>query len=453
MLRISRHGPNIRQGLALLCLVAVLASCGQAPATQPNVLLIVIDTLRADHLGAYGYRHRDTSPAIDQFAKRATRFTRAYATAGWTRPSVGSILTGLPPASHGANTIWNHLHPDVETLAESFKAAGYSTAGVVSNRHLLKKIGFAQGFDLWDESQAQGAEHISSHQINGLALSMLDELDSAERPWFLFVHYFDPHYQYLDHESFDFAPSGAPLFDGSEAMKELEDSVPSWSPGDREFLIGRYDEEIRLTDQAIGELLQQIESRPTSPDTLIAITADHGEEFGEHGSVGHINLHDEVIRVPLLIQQPDGDGICDVAETVSLLSLAPRLLELAGIAYPKERYPAPSLTGCHPQVPGRGQAFSESQKQRAVIDGDYKLIVDRERDTPRIYNLKADPAETRNVAPAKPAVRRHLMQLLARNQQQTVRRQSAAPEVGERQLRFLQELGYIEEEPAAEASR
>ena len=190
MLRISRHGPNIRQGLALLCLVAVLASCGQAPATQPNVLLIVIDTLRADHLGAYGYRHRDTSPAIDQFAKRATRFTRAYATAGWTRPSVGSILTGLPPASHGANTIWNHLHPDVETLAESFKAAGYSTAGVVSNRHLLKKIGFAQGFDLWDESQAQGAEHISSHQINGLALSMLDELDSAERPWFLFVHYF-----------------------------------------------------------------------------------------------------------------------------------------------------------------------------------------------------------------------------------------------------------------------
>ena len=123
MLRFSRRGPQILEGLSLLCLVAGLASCDRTPATRPDVLLVVIDTLRADHLGAYGYQQRNTSPEIDQFADRAIRFTRAYSAAGWTRPSVGSILTGLPPASHGANTIWNHLRPDAETLAESFKAA------------------------------------------------------------------------------------------------------------------------------------------------------------------------------------------------------------------------------------------------------------------------------------------------------------------------------------------
>lgn len=452
MLRFSGRGPQILEGLSLLCLVAGFASCDRAPATRPDVLLIVIDTLRADHLGAYGYQRRDTSPEIDQFADRAIRFTRAYSAAGWTRPSVGSILTGLPPASHGANTIRNHLHSDVETLAESFKAAGYATAGIVSNRHLLERIGFAQGFDLWDESQAQGAQHISSQHINRLATSMLDELEQADKPWFLFVHYFDPHYKYLDHANLDFAPPDAPLFDGSEEMKELENSVPGWSEGDRDFLVGRYDEEIRLTDQAIGELLERVQSRSTDSDTLIAITADHGEEFGEHGSVGHINLHDEVIRVPLLIQRPGDDRICDVTEPVSLLSLAPSLLELAGIAYPPERYPEPSLAGCKTQERGPGRAFSESHQKRAVVDGDHKLIVDRARGTTGIYDLKTDPGETRNVASAKPALRRHLMQLLAKREQQTVRRKTAAPQLRKKQRRLLQELGYIEDKDDPEVT-
>jgi arylsulfatase A-like enzyme len=436
-----------RRALAGLLLLATSA-CGGESDAPPNVLLIVIDTLRADRLGSYGYELRDTSPRIDEFGRSAVRFQRAYAAAAWTRPSVASILTGLQPAAHGANTIRNRLDLEVETLAESLRAAGFATGGVVSNAHLLRRIGFAQGFDLWSQTQAQGARHISSAGVTDEAIGMLDELVAGGRPWFLFVHYFDPHYAYLDHDGLDFAPAEADTLSGDEEMTELEKSIAGWSQADLDFVTGRYDEEIRFTDRAIGELLDRVREYDALDRSWIVITADHGEEFGDHGSIGHGNLHDEVIRVPLLIRPPGGAERRAVEQPVSLLALVPTLLEVTGVPHAAAGYDAASLAGWLVpglEPPAPQPLFSELKGERAIIEGDYKLILETKRRRARLYDLVADPAERRDIAETEPRIRRRLARLYALRAERVQRREASRYELDEEQRELLRDLGYLDE--------
>jgi len=424
-----------------------LTACGAPQDPRPNVLLIVVDTLRADHLGYAGYAG-DLTPHIDQLAQRSVDFERAYASAAWTRPSIASILTGLAPVSHGADRIDHALRPQVETLAESFSSAGYATGGIVSNVHLLEDVGFRQGFDLWDEQHAQGHRYVSSELVTDAALATLEALAGQRRPWFLFVHYFDPHYAYIDHEAYDDAPAATAFVTGEESMLSLKEKAPRMTPSDLSVLVGRYDEEIRLTDAQMGRLLVRLREIGAEDRTITVFTSDHGEEFGERGAIGHSTLYDEVIRVPLLVRASGLESHARrIAEPVSLVSIAPTLLDLAGVPFDSERYDAASLS---PVMRGEAEGpdgepiFSDIFNKHAVTVGRFKLMRDDKTGEAALYDLDEDPDETRNLMAAKPGVTRRLTALL-RDRRKTPKIQAPTFEADAVLREQLRELGYTDD--------
>ncbi len=294
-------------------------------------MLIVIDTLRRDHLGCYGAQ-RETSPAIDAFAAHAVRFERAYTTAPWTQPAVASMLTGLYPSGHGLKRP-GRLSGTIPTLAERLGDAGYATAAVVSHTLLKRRHGFDRGFERWDESPAAfPVRDSTSDAVTQAAQLALAALAADARPFFLLVHYFDPHYEYLRHPDVGFAAPRAGRLDGSQSVAELRAMVPLRND-ERELLTALYDEEIRHTDAAVGRLLDALAASGRAENALIVLTADHGEEFQERGWIGHTNsLYDELMRVPLIVRPPGGAGApADVDALVSLVSLTPTVLDYAGV--------------------------------------------------------------------------------------------------------------------------
>jgi arylsulfatase len=166
--------------------------------------VILVDTLRADHVGSYGH-HRETSPAIDALARDAVRFARAYASAPWTKPSVASMLTGLHPSAHTVLQLERSLPQSARTLAERLGEAGYATGAVISHHVIGSEYGFDQGFDHFVEDQGQGHMHVSTPRVTEQATALLDTLAAQRAPFFLLIHYFDPHFLYLRHPEYGFA--------------------------------------------------------------------------------------------------------------------------------------------------------------------------------------------------------------------------------------------------------
>jgi len=204
-LAVRRRGGADRsaRGLAFFCLIAlgVIAlatlNVGTHLVPGPNVVLIVVDTLRADHLGIYGYQ-RDTSPNLDALARESFLYRNAISTAPWTSPAVGSILTGRYPPQIGITRQPIVLDEAVRRLPEVLQARGYETAGIVSHLYVGRKYNYEQGFGFWDESQAKGHTHVSSHEVTNRAIAFLR--GQRERRFFLLLHYFDPHIDYIQHE-------------------------------------------------------------------------------------------------------------------------------------------------------------------------------------------------------------------------------------------------------------
>lgn len=342
----------------------LLVGCASGSDPRPNVLLLVVEGLRADYLGAYGYRRRKISPHFDALSKSSLRFSWAYAPAAQTAPSVASILTGVDPRSHGATAGGGALDDGVETLAESFRKAGFSTGALVDNAALGRAAGFARGFDSFDSTDSTSP------------LTLLDRLAAAQAPWFAFVH----------------------------------DSA-----GDRNDELGSdgYDLRVSSADALLGELLGRLDELGIAQRTLLVLTADRGEALGERGPPGLRTLHEEVIRVPLLLRPPRGVEQRAIRKRVSLLSLAPTLLELAGIEYAPGRFQAPTLSEWlfgDPASPRTPPVFSELGPARAVIHGRYKLILDAPGGKALLYDLAADPHERRNIAARRPELREQLEQ-------------------------------------------
>jgi arylsulfatase A-like enzyme len=394
---------------------------------RPNVVLISLDTLRADRLGIYGY-HRPTSPHIDAWAKRAATFTQVQSPANATLDSHMSVLTGLHPDVHGVRALRNPpgqrrrldtLDRRRITLAEALRAAGYTTAAFVhASVWMNPEFGFEQGFDTY-----RVVNHDAALMNGSDVFPWLDQ-HRRER-FFLFVHYFDIHSDWnrLPYDSpapFDrqFLPDYSGAFTGcdegvcvSRYLLQLNRGGGSLPPDDLAYVSALYDGGIAYTDTQIGRLLKRLRDLDLYDDTMVVLFADHGEELDEHGSFLHEQLYQEVVGVPLIIGHPtlipEGRRIDTPVQTLDIM---PTVLEAVGV--PAEdgvqgRSLLPLLRG---DEVDRVPLFSSNGngKSYAVRDGAWKLIVERTTGTERLYDLRNDPEEQHDLSKRHPERTGHL---------------------------------------------
>ncbi len=320
----------VRSSALIACLLAGLLeaharedSVRPADGSRPNLLLITLDSTRADHLGCYGYP-LPTSPVIDGVARGGVLFTDAISQIPLTGPSHATMMTGLHPHEHGAVRNGVPLPDRARTLAERLGEAGYRTAAFLSGWTLRARLsGLDQGFDLYDDSMRDRYRLVNTqrfaHQVTPEALDWLRRREDG--PFFLWVHYFDPHAPYVRRPA---------LLEDLDAREERRARrLPSRTL--------KYDSEIRHMDGQIGRLLSALRDLDLERDTLVVIAADHGESLGEHGYVGHGRfLYEEIVRVPLIISWPGRipAGIA-IGTPVALLDLTPTILALMGLPAPE----------------------------------------------------------------------------------------------------------------------
>lgn len=292
-----------------------------AGVERPPIILISLDTLRADRLGCYGYT-RPTSPNLDAFAAESVRFANVVSESCWTLPSHMTLFTGLYPTTHGVKTPRDVLSPKIPLLTEILKKAGYRTCAVTAGVYVAAHYGFGRGFDEYTALPSDGFAAILDR-----ALKHIDK-QKPDEPFFLFIHTYDIHSPYNTGEAY------ADLFHSPEAV-----SIPNWgaeapeyckrdlevTPGYARFLSDRYDACIRQADEHLGDFLMALKSRGLLERAVLVVASDHGEEFGEHGSLGHRGrLYREHIQPPVLIHAPgvsprvveEGIGLKDVFATL-----------------------------------------------------------------------------------------------------------------------------------------
>jgi len=404
-----------------------------APA---NVVLIVLDTTRADHLGCYGYG-RVTSPHLDRIAAQGTLFRQCYSPHIPTHPGFTTMLTGKDVFAHQIVTQGGKvdLDPAVRSLAELLAAQGYVTAAA-------DNLGrwFNRGFQVYERYrwEREGTEWRKAEAVNAVVLPLLDRLAAAGKPFFLFAHYWDPHTPYLPPAPFSrmfYAgdEKDPRHLDGPRSMQPVFDFEPftlyfqQWMGGvtDRAFPNAQYDAEIAYLDTALAHVFTRLDALGLSEDTLVVITADHGEVLDEHPCwYDHHGLYEENIRVPLLLHQPGRvPAGRQVDGFVTLLDIAPTVLDHLGLGGLAEaegmqgRSLLPLLGEEAP--PGRGTVLefylteNTWMRKRGWVTPEWKLIQALEPDChgfPEIelYDRRADPCEQRNLADELPEVVREL---------------------------------------------
>lgn len=440
---------------AALLAGALLAACGASgPAVEPlpapsNILLITIDTLRADRLSGYGYP-RQTSPVLDRLAAAGVRFDQAWVQWPKTGPSMASLFTATYPKDNGiVRRIGTPLPCRFEMLAEMLKRRGYQTHAVVANGALASDFYFDQGFDTYIETwklhgREEGDDPNRAEAVTGLAVGLLDRLGAARQPWFLWVHYLDPHAPYTPPGEWAERFQNDELFD-PERRVHIADTPTQQMYGigyeqviagrdELAFYQARYDAEIAYNDAQIGRLLEEMDRRGLRQRTLTVVTADHGESLGEHNYYfdhGRFGFQ-TCLRVPLIFHYPGVLAPRVDADPVELIDLTPTLLEAAGVELPggawmQGRSLTPRLRG--KAVEGESPvAFAEAgwevgnRWQKVVRDGRYKLIFAQSPPEQRwiagegvrfaLFDLEADPGETDNVAEALPEQRDRLVRVL-----------------------------------------
>ena len=322
--------PAVASIMALLLIVAsIVAKLIQRVEPPQHIVLVVLDTVRADHLSTYGYE-RDTTPQLARFAEQSLVFEQARATAPWTLPSHASLFTGEIPSSHGCH--WEHrfLVPSKRTVAEDLRDLGYETFGLSSNVNVSRMFHLDQGFDefieIW-KHRDQNPDLDDSVLVNGEIGSWLQRRDKKQ-PFFLFVNYMDAHLPYRPSPPYD--QMFGDVSDEARAAANREDLLAAVLSRDvvltdsvRNGLVNLYDGELRQLDQRVGELLGHLDEAGVAEHTLVIITSDHGEMLGEHGLVDHqLAVFEEVLRVPLLVRFPGRVNPGRVRQSVSLQQVA-----------------------------------------------------------------------------------------------------------------------------------
>lgn len=426
--------------LATICVLAAVILLGPGTELPPNVVLIVVDTLRADHLTCYGYA-KDTSPFISELASQGLLFERAYSASSWTSPASASIHTSVYPFQHGVVTGFlatkkgqkidstitlNKIPEEAHTIAEALKAAGYATFAVTDNLNITEEQGFHQGFDAFQNYNYETAE-----AVNRKLAEWHKDMENA-RPYFLYVHYNDPHQPYHRRK---------PWFgeEGSRAITRVT----------------AYDSEIGYVDSKIREIFNLF---GWDENTVLILTSDHGEEFYEHGELGHgKNLYSETTHVPLLVY-PSVESPPDsrIGIPVSNIDIFPTILDVAGLP------PAANCEGISlirmvreegelsdgrfliSHLMRRWNGTRPESTIKSVVFGDWKYIVTAPN-AGELYNLMDDPGEQENLLDQRESTAAPMRGYLEEFEKTCSRftQVNLDVTVDEKQLKKLESLGYV----------
>jgi len=462
-----------------------------AAPDAPHVVLITIDTLRADHLGSYGSA-AGLTPNLDRLAAAGVQFEDMISASSWTLPAVASLLTGQDPRHHQAGLVTNRRDPlgrsplpdGAWTLATALQTAGYGTYAVVTNPYLTRHYGLDRGFDTYENLTVESEFFLAGQTVTPLRLltwlwpdlvlgdrgadvsaraaRVLAHIDTT-RPFFLWVHYIDPHAPYSRrgssrHKSFRGdsllapGPSGAaPVVDAlSPAPARLRSGEIRLSAEDKAAVRALYGDEVRAVDAAVGVVLDALDAAGLTRDTLIVCLSDHGEEFWEHGGVEHGHtLYDELLRVPLILRWPERlPERRHVPGVVRTVDVAPTVLDLLGIASP------PVLDGVslRPVVDGTasppGSALSENllfAEERVSLRTDDTKYVRWEDGREELFDLRADPSEQHDLAaiPGRVAAARTALAEVDRRRAPAFLTSGGAPPSDLGRAAGLRALGYL----------
>ncbi len=436
MQTVTKHRESRRLALAIGCLAFGISACG-ADALPRNVILISIDTLRADRLGTYGYE-RDTSPSLDAFARRGAVVERVVSETSWTLPAHVTMLTGLGPATHGVVGPIKRIADETPLLGEVLREAGARTIGLTEGGYMAANFGFDRGFDLFDDAPVGLRKNLERTR------EFIEERTSDE-PYFAFVQTYHVHCPYHPAASMArYFRSPDAEFIETERRCDLYFNRLDLTPGQVRYLSDQYDRTIREMDTMLGSFFDWLDARQELEDTVVVITSDHGEAFGEHGEIGHSwSVDREVLLIPLVIVGA-GIGANRLPGPVGLADLVPTLTDLLGlppIAGVEGRSLAPHLRGEPSQVPLPEERFSEitwKGSLYSVMTDDHQLILDVEKGDTRLISLGED-------SQVPPEVRARLESLVEdyrkrRRVTDTPALDEVSPVIRER----LRALGYLE---------
>ena len=452
---------------AIFLLIGLLATFSYASETKslitkekhPSLLLITVDTLRADRLPFYGYK-RNTAPFLGKLAEHGIVFTNAYSTSSWTVPAVTSLVTGVYPYSHGVTHGFikkKHIYKQeivpqtLPNLPEQLRALGYRTYGVTANYHLTKELGFGRGFDRYACVGFCAAE-----KVNQSFLKWKNEIEAQNGPVFIWLHYFDPHIPYIGRQPWLKQYQNDETEIESDRISSLIRPVlmrqEIKNKGQRILTLAKshYDSEINYCDNQIKQLFQEF---PSLEHYVLLFTADHGEEFREHGRLGHArNLYNETVRIPLFIRLPETVSTTSSKEVASLVDVAPTLLAIAGGKAPQS-WQGRALIDQRGQISPQEGRHVLAQLHNGIapplntlIGTNGKLIIHDKTQAKELYNLLDDPAERNNLTTLQPEKTREQNEIL----QKLVLSLTPAPKTVETKPlqkdkeEMLRSLGYIQ---------
>ena len=401
--------------VSLLALVAFVAfgSVGEIAAApeqagkkqngRPNVLLYVVCSLRADGLGNYG-NFQARTPNADALSHDGTLFVNSYAPSSWTRPSVGSILTGVYPEVHRAQGRGDALAKRVKRVSERFAEQGWATGAIVTSPNVGSFYGFSQGFeDFIELYQRRKPGYVSSWEqttrSDEVTRRAIQWIDAAERPFLLMVLTVDPHWPYDPLAEFGRRRGDGLMPGKKEAPQGMN------SPADRERARAFYQAQVEFNDGSLGKLLEHLRAAELYDDTIVVLTSDHGEEFGEHGRSLHGEaLFEESIRVPLIIRYPKAVPVATrVDRPVGLVDVAPTLLELAGLPG-DDSFDGTSLIPS--DEPAERWLYAtlelDGKRVKAITRYPWKLIWNQQTNQTQLFNLKRDKEEVWDLAKKHP---------------------------------------------------
>jgi len=380
-----------------------------------NVLLITIDTLRADHLGCYGYR-RPTSPRMDGLTRRGTVFDQAYTYWPKTRGSFVALLTGKPASRTGYSKVHQVLLDLNLTLASVLRGAGYETAAVVDNPNVAARLGYAKGFDSYRETWEEKSLLTETEKARSITEDAVRRLRDAraERPFFLWLHYVNPHAPYTPPAPFDtaFLDDAARAGPRLAVVPGLHGGIPKqWAvPGQDRlgYYVAQYDGEIAAVDQEVGRVLDALDSSAAKANTLVVVTSDHGESLGEHDYFfdhGE-DLFDPCLRIPLVMVAPGAPGGRRSDALASTLDIVPTVLDAVKVSYPPDLAGESLLRVVQGAAPPlRAKLFGQNDRNLSGSwDRRYKVVAtpEAERNRYALYDRRVDPGETRDVAASRP---------------------------------------------------